>query len=395
MVYALGVMTGTSCDGADAALLEFRKEGGAWKETLKQVASKKFPSELRTRLRKAQKGGLNIPQAAKLTQDYSIWLGKFCDALLKSWHTDRAQTLIALHGQTVWHEPQNKKIPMGFSVQLLDPSIVAYFTRCTVTASFRQPDLARAGHGAPLLPYYHWLRASTEFEKDLPIAVQNIGGIANLTYVDKDESKVIAFDTGPANALIDLATEAHTRGKMLYDRGGKIAAQNLSAIKWREIEKLGREPYFVATPPKSTGRELFNESYLRKIPGTGAAKIANATALTAHTMAKAYVDFVLTEKRKLRKIYVAGGGALNPTLLLLFAHELRRLGGIDIPIEVLPKEFAPSQYLEAMGFARFGFEAIQGKPVSLAVVTGAKENAIGAGIFPSQNYQKLLKLLFY
>lgn len=385
-VYSLGVMTGTSCDGADFALLELRRSGGAWSERLVRAASRPFPAALRRRLRDAQSGRISLAEGAHLTRDYSGWLGANCAARLRAWKTPLSRTLIAAHGQTVWHEPQS-----AVSVQLLDPAVLSCATDCTVTAAFRQPDLARGGQGAPLVPYYHWLRArSGPFARALPFAVHNVGGIANLTYVTRDIGDLVAFDTGPGNALIDLAVEAATRGKQRFDRNGRIAAGALGHVQRSAIERLARHPYFRARPPKSTGRELFNEDFLRRLPGRGAALVANATAFTAHTMAKAYADFVPAH---LSGVFVAGGGARNRVLMALFVQELVRLRRDDIPVAMLPDTFAPPQHLEAMAFARLGFEALRGRPVSLASVTGASRDAIGAGIYPASNYPRLLKLL--
>ena len=385
-IYSLGVMTGTSCDGADAAGLAITNG----RETLAHTATKSFSPALRKRLRTAQQGKLEIPEVARLTRDYSEWMAQFCEATLKRWNAPKAQTLIAIHGQTVWHEPESR-----ISVQLVDPTIIAAKTGVTVTAYFRQPDLARGGQGAPLVPYYHWLRATSlrEFSDQLPFAIHNVGGIANLTYITKDPKKLFAFDTGPGNALIDLATESFTKGRKHFDKNGAIAAGAAASIDWRAIEKLATLSYFKKKPPKSTGRELFNETFLKKLPSTGAARIANATAFTAHTMAKSYADFVLGAGFPLRKIFVAGGGALNPTLMKLFSDELRRLCKSSIAVSTLSDDFAPAQSLEAMAFARLGYEAIHGRAVSLSAVTGASEDAIGAGIFAGQNYAKLLNSL--
>lgn len=385
-IYSLGVMTGTSCDGADAAGLAIT-DG---RESLTHVANKKFSSALRQRLRVAQRGHLTIPEAARLTRDYSEWMATFCEATLKRWNAPRERMLLAIHGQTVWHQPKNR-----ISVQLLDPTIVAAKTGVTVTACFRQPDLARGGQGAPLVPYYHWLRANSlsQFRDLLPFAIHNVGGIANMTYITKASKDLLAFDTGPGNALIDLAVESFTKGKQHFDKDGKIAAASIQSIDWRAIEKIGNLFYFKQKPPKSTGRELFNEAFMAKLPGRGASRIANATALTAHTMAKAYVNFVLDAGYPLRKIFVAGGGAANPTLMKLFSDELRRLSGSSIAVLTLADAFAPAQSLEAMAFARLGYEAIHGRVVSLSTVTGASEDASGAGIFAGRNYAKLLKSL--
>ncbi|MBI3557585.1 MAG: anhydro-N-acetylmuramic acid kinase [Deltaproteobacteria bacterium] len=234
---------------------------------------------------------------------------------------------------------------------------------------------------------------SGSFAKTLPFAIHNIGGIANLTYITRNQRRIIAFDTGPGNALIDMAAERVTNDRMKFDKDGKLAASALQSIDWRTIESLGKHSFFRAPPPKSTGRELFSAAFLRRIPGRGPALVANATALTAHTMAKAHVEFILKKGRVLNGIFAAGGGARNPTLLRLFSREIARLSGEEIPIGVLPDTFAPAQYLEAMAFARLGYEALKGNAVSMAIVTGAVEDAFGAGIFPGENYRRILKRL--
>lgn len=383
-------MTGTSCDGADLALLRLTRNRNTWNERLVGKASRRFPRDLRFQLRAAQRGGLTIPETARLTKEYSDWLGAFCGEALRQWNQPIARTVIAAHGQTVWHEPESR-----VSVQLLDPAIIAFRTSCTVTSAFRQPDLARGGQGAPLVGYYHWLRSTAlpNYLDALPLAIHNVGGIANLTYVSRDLRKIIAFDTGPGNALIDIAMNRLSKGRLHFDRDGKVAHRRLNEVDWDAIAKLAKHRFFRASPPKSTGRELFDENFLELVPGRGEAIVANATAFTAHTMAKAYVDFVLKPENFLNGIFVAGGGARNPTLLLLFSRELARLSGQEIPVAVLPDSFAPPQYLEPMAFARLGVEALQGRPVSLARVTGASSDSFGAGIFPGKNFQNLLQLL--
>lgn len=386
-IYSLGVMTGTSCDGADLALLRLVGCGASVSESLEHTESQAFPSPLRARLREAQKGALNIGDSTALARDYSLWIGRLCSRMLASWRIPLRNALVAVHGQTAWHAPDR-----GISAQLVEPSIIAHATACTVASAFRQPDLARGGQGAPLVPLYHWLKATSSPYADLlPFAIHNVGGIANLTYITRDKSKLLAFDTGPGNALIDLAAEDATNGRLKYDRDGKLALSAVDMIDWKMIERMGQERYFRKKPPKSTGRELFNQEYLRKIPGKGAARVANATALTAHSMATAYADFILKGGRELHKIFVAGGGARNPALIRLFKLEIARLASRRrITISVLPDSFAPPQFLEAMSFARLGFEALQGRPVSLAAVTGASEDAFGSGIFAGANYRHLL-----
>jgi anhydro-N-acetylmuramic acid kinase len=386
-IYSLGVMTGTSCDGADAAGLAITNNS----EKLCFRLSRRFPAVLRARLRQAQRGTLSISQAARLTRDYSEWLSTFCDDAINSWRVPHNRTLLAIHGQTVWHEPESR-----ISVQLLDPAIIANRTNITVTSAFRQPDLAQFGQGAPLLPYYHWLRANalTRFRPMLPFVIFNVGGIANLTYVTKHAENIVAFDTGPGNALIDLAVEELSHGKKHFDKNGLIAAASIDSIDWGKIEKLGNHPFFRKQPPKSTGRELFDENFYQRLPGRANTRVANATAFTAHTMAKACNDFIFKRTHGVETVFVAGGGAENPTLLRLFSRELARLTKKEILVAPLPVAFAPVQALEAMGFARFGYEAMLGRPVSLRSVTGARRNAIGANITPATNYATLVRELF-
>lgn len=387
-------MTGTSCDGLDAAALKIEFSGNrVTQETLESRFSAKFPSSLRRRLREAQKDRLSISAAAELTRDYSLWIGACCSRFLRQARIPVRKAAVAVHGQTVWHQPP-RGTSTGFSVQLADPAVVAHACGCTITAFFRQPDLARGGQGAPLVPYYHWLRARSAGFSDLfPFAIHNVGGVANLTYLTHDPRDLIAFDSGPGNALIDLAVERSASGRKHFDAGGKIAAAALETVDWRAIDRLGKHPYFRRKPPKSTGRELFDEAFLARFKARGPALVATATAFTAHTMALAYADHIVRRAHVPGVIFVAGGGAKNQTLVRLFSRELRRLTGKTIAVRQLPATFAPPAYLEAMAFARLGFEALFGRPVSLRAVTGASEDAYGAGIFPGRNFATILKIL--
>ncbi len=386
-------MTGTSCDGADFAVLELSKHKNRWEEKLKFTNSILLPRNIKHKLKEAQKGGFTVPQIAALTRDYSLWLGKKCNQYLKKWKLSPHNTLTCIHGQTIWHSPPRGHA-LGFSVQLFDAAIVSMLTKTTVVFSFRQSDLALGGQGAPLVPYYHWLRAvSTPYKKYIPFAIQNIGGIANLTCIAHQKEKIIAFDTGPGNALIDFSVEKLTKGRQLFDRDGQYAQRG--TVNWKKIKKIANSSFFKSPPPKSTGKEIFDESFLKN-NFAGYSKndlVAQATALTAYTMAKAYVDFVLPKVPTLNVIFLAGGGVKNKTLINWFQACLKELSQKNISVLVLPLDFAPPQYLEAMAFARLGFEAYQGKAVSLACVTGAKKNAKGAAIFPGP-YDKDLKKFF-
>lgn len=389
---SLGVMTGTSCDGADLALLRIaRGPRGDIRETFLGHGSFAFPSELRKQLLLAQTGVLRISPLLVLQKDYSRFLSDVIRRWIKSQKVSANKLILGVHGQTIWHQPEDH-----VSAQLLDPALISYETGCTVLSGFRQPDLARGGQGAPLVPLYHWLRAQEDpFRSMLPFAIHNVGGIANVTAVGRSKNHLMAFDTGPGNALIDLAVERLTEGKQRFDRDGKIAAGAMHEVDWSFIESLARQSYFQKAPPKSTGRELFNEGFLRQFHAQKEKLVAVATAFSAHTMALAYAKFVC---RKIRVItvFVAGGGAKNPTLLKAFSRELARLTGQEITVAPLPDRFCPPQALEAAAFARLAYEALQASPrhpTVLRNVTGAKSDSFGASIFPGKSFRALIQSL--
>ena len=389
-----GIMTGTSCDGADFAALEFSAGKNKTQEKLVFTASRKFPNALRSRLREAQAGKIGLRDYGALNRDYSEWLALFAKDCLKKLKKNSSHCALSVHGQTLWHEPPKTKDKRGFTLQMIDPAMISSITGCTTVSFFRQPDMALHGHGAPLVPYYHWLKArESGLKKDIPFAIHNVGGIANLTCVTDKSQNIIAFDTGPGNALIDLAVERMTSGRLKYDKNGSIALSALEKINWPKIEILATHSYFKAKPPKSTGRELFNLDFLKIFKTTGSTLVAEATAFTAHSMALAYRDHVLRKIPNLRQIYLAGGGAKNPILEQLFDLELQSLTGKEIAVDILPPQYANSQFLEAMAFARLGLNGLCGLPVSLSHVTGARENARGAGIFPGKNHSSLMKIV--
>lgn len=389
--FAIGVMTGTSCDGADLAVLCLKKTKGRWTEKLVYTLSKSYPTALRAKLREAQKDKLPMSAVAEVQKEYSEWIGALCKGVLTKRKIPTKLAVIGVHGQTVWHKPPAKN-KRGYTVQLVDPAIVAFITGVTVTSQFRQPDMARFGQGAPLVPYYHWLRASSELKAQVPLVMINIGGISNLTFVPASKGGILAFDCGPGNAMIDLATEAYTKGRWLFDKNGAIGASAEPKIDWVKVRKITNESYYKAKPPKSTGRELFNEKYLKKIPGTGDIRVANATALTASALAKAMKDFL--PFKKIKAIYVCGGGAKNPFLLKLVQKEFRQHTGLATRVLALPPNVAPPQYIEAMAFARLGFESLLAGSASLSTVTGASSENFGAGIFPGPNFSALLNALY-
>src|SRR5688500_333280 len=239
----LGVMTGTSCDGLDAACAEFQKN--RWRPLWGKSAP--YPPELRERVLAAQlpTAKLSLKAWGELHRDVGIWMARTLTRFLRNAARPDA---IACHGQTVAHFPSVRKL--GFTIQIGDPSRIAEATGLTVVSNFRDGDMAAGGEGAPLAPRFHKLIAAER----AGIAIHNLGGISNLTYLGPNEF-VLAFDTGPANLWIDAAAELVTRGQCKFDRNGEIARRHTPDS--RAVKNVLSDPFFQKNPPKSTGRDDF------------------------------------------------------------------------------------------------------------------------------------------
>ncbi len=387
-VSILGIMTGTSCDAADAVCVNFSKKGSFVSEKLVFSFSTKFPKQLRKKILALQTGKENFITMLKTEQEYSAWIAAICIKLLRKYRLSPFKTAIAVHGQTLWHAPTGKN---PFSLQILNPNILSSKTGCVVISNFRQTDIALGGQGAPLVPLYYCMRAkSLNLKNRLPFSIHNIGGIANLAIVTNDFNRCLAFDTGPGNTLIDMATDRFTKGKLNYDKNGQIAQKHIDQVDVNKIKNLAMSKYFLKKPPKSTGKEMFNQDFLKKFKSKSGRLIAETTAFTAYTMALSYQKYVFPKFKNLKEIRLAGGGARNLTLVALFKKYLAMLSKRRISILTIESSFAPAQFLESIAFARLGWEALHAKPTSLASVTGAKKNAVGVRITTSENFLKIM-----
>lgn len=369
----LGVMTGTSCDGLDAACIEI--DSNRWKPLWS--ASIDYDSGLKNRVLEIQKAQNPQPVRAwlELDRDLGEWYATSIAKILRS-HSKQLPDLISNHGQTVAHFPESE-----VTLQLGDPTRIAAKTDISVVSHFRNGDMAIGGQGAPLAPKFHAILART-FSKSKGVAIHNIGGFSNLTYISP-KNEVIAFDTGPANIFIDCATELVTGGKEKFDRGGKIAAS--AQINTSDLEKLLAHPFFKLPFPKSTGRDDFTTDwFLQNAHARDSSLVATATALSARTIADAYRGLV-SKKRPLSAIYFTGGGTKNAFLV----SEVQKLLP-EIQISTIEKAGFDSQLIEAQAFAVFGFLSVLGLPVG-GSWTGVKEFGPPGQITPGKNWAGALK----
>lgn len=369
-------MTGTSCDGLDASCLEFNARG-EWRALWE--ASVPYDPALRRRVLGMQKVGdrFALDEVLALHRDLGDWYGREVSRLVKRNAKRGAPDLIASHGQTIAHFPDEQT-----TLQLGDPSRIAARAGLSVATFFREGDLAAGGQGAPLLPLFHARIAEEFLGRSNGVAFLNLGGIANLTYLGPG-GKVLAFDTGPANFWIDECVEEFTRGQRKFDRGGQLA--RAGEVDWFAVERVLKHPYFKRQAPKSTGRGDFPLAYLKRATrARGKDLIATATAVTVESVARAFEDFLRRHRQyPLTNIYVCGGGARNPTLMAWLQARMAPIAVADVSRLGLNP-----QAIESQGFAYFGFLAATGQPVGGAW-TGVRSFGPPAHLVPGENWTEL------
>ena len=358
----VGLMSGTSLDGADAALVDF--SSGA-PRTL-AFATVPFSAELRERiLALCEPGRDPIDLAARVTLELSELYANAVEGALAAGRVSRGKVgAIGCHGQTVRHRPD-----LGYTVQLNDPARLAELTGITVVADFRRRDMAAGGQGAPLVPAFH---ESVFRDARRSRAVVNIGGISNVTWLPPGR-RTLGFDCGPGNVLLDGWARRHLGQH--FDEDGRWAAQGRT-----DQDLLGRlmsEPFLDAPPPKSTGRELFRIDWLEeRLPERYAAADVQAT-LTDFT-ARSIVEAIDRFCPSTDEIYLAGGGARNAALV----ERISRLSG-SRPVAPTDALGVPTAHVESMAFAWLAMKCVRREPIDLTAITGAREPRILGALYPA------------
>jgi anhydro-N-acetylmuramic acid kinase len=381
----VGLISGTSADGIDAALV--RIAAAAPRVELIAFESSPYPPHVRDELM-----ALYDPAASNAVArlcSLNVVVGDlFASAALgvcrQAGIAADQVWVIGSHGQTVWHQPATDPLlPLSVpsTLQIGEPAVIAERTGAPVVADFRTADMAAGGQGAPLVPYFDWavLRDPARTR-----AVQNIGGIGNVTCLPAggDLASVRAFDTGPGNMVIDALVTLLTGGAQTYDRDGRLATGG--RVDGDLLERLLREPYFETAPPKTTGREEFGMPYARRLmegyglaagslaPEGGATEaerarvrnlIATATALTARSIADAYRRWLPA----IDEAIVSGGGSRNPVLMAMLADLLA-----PVPVLTLDALGIDGRAKEAMAFALMAHDALMGCPTNVPGATGAR-----------------------
>ena len=394
----IGLMSGTSVDAIDAVLVRIdgNARDGARIEKLR-FASFEFPEEIQHRIKllfeRERDRKLIDPETGEHPALWTIEeichldfvLGELFASAANRLIADAGLTnddvdLIAAAGQTIWHRPRPAAEPSTGSLPWLDQpvttrstlaigqaAVIAERTGIITIGDLRVRDVAAGGHGAPLVAYFDWGQLR---HPKLARAMQNIGGIANVTYIPPGAAldEVIAFDTGPGNMVIDSLMYIVSSGNETFDRDGAAAARG--HVREDILAWCMSDPYFQLAPPKTTGRERFGRQFAARMAARfdGVEPddlIATATAFTAESIARAYREFI---GRPVDEMIVAGGGARNPTLLRMLRE---RLPGTDVRIY----EFL--QEKEAMAMALIASDTVSGLDTNVASLTGGRATVLG------------------
>ncbi len=359
----LGMISGTSLDGVDAVLAEV----GDADFRILGAATTPFPEPLHARLH-----ALVVTPHTSL-RDFGaldVAVGRFfADCALNlisaAGHKPDEIAAVGSHGQTVFHEPNGRE---PFTMQIGDPNVIAAVTGITTAADFRRLDVALGGQGAPLVPAFHsWRFRDPNQER----VVVNIGGIANITVLAPGRATT-GFDTGPGNTLLDLWVR-RCRNEP-FDRDGRLAATG--TVNQPLLASFLTEPFFVAQPPKSTGRELFHSAWLeRRLADGGALSDADVQATLAELTASTIAAAISAELPKCGEVIVCGGGAHNADLM----QRLRRLTAARVT--TTEPHGVPPDWVEGAAFAWLARARLRGLAGNVPSVTGARREAVLGGVY--------------
>jgi anhydro-N-acetylmuramic acid kinase len=374
--FYIGLMSGTSLDGVDAALVDFSEK----KPRIVGVEYAPIAIDLRATLMALNTSGADELHQAQLATNALMRLySSTVQALLaKAGMKPEQIQAIGAHGQTVRHRPQMFD-STGYTIQLCNPSLLAELTGIDVVADFRSRDVAAGGQGAPLAPFFHraWF-APHDATLVQDVGVLNIGGISNLTVLQAD-GNTLGMDCGPGNALMDFWCEKHT-GKS-YDAGGAWGAtgQVIEPL----LKRMLTEPYFALPHPKSTGRDLFSSAWLaQQLQGFESANPQDVQRtlleLTASPIKQCASSYENSSDSRLKEIIVCGGGAFNTALM-------QRLQALMPHTKIVSstERGLPPQDVEAAAFAWLAKQCVGRVALPLTSVTGARGSRILGGIYPA------------
>lgn len=394
---AIGLMSGTSLDGVDAALVEIGNEKSHIE--LKHAISVPYEPQVRQLLLDiCDIRTATIDQICQLNAYVAVHFAKVVHTLMKeSGVSTEDISFISSHGQTIYHIPENtgtNSWENAATLQIGDISYLSERTHLPVIGDFRPADMAAGGQGAPLVSYVDYILFTHDHKNRV---AQNIGGIGNVTYLKANGKKeeVISFDTGPGNMVIDACIRKISNGEKTYDINGKIASQG--TIDSQLIDELMNHPYLQKKYPKTTGREDFGEQFLESLWKKAQDKklshsdlVATITDWTAKTIAESYLAIERNENIKIDEAIISGGGAHNTYLLACiqkYVPHIEVITSDDVGIDIDQKE--------AIAFVMLGYDCINGMYNTIPSATGANHEVIMGKISCTQpeSYEKVIQLI--
>ncbi len=358
---AIGLMSGTSLDGVDAALVETDNF------KLIEFITLKYDEKIKSKIaRNLNNETARLSEISTLNFEISNYFVRAIDELLKKAHIKHEDVdFIASHGQTIWHDPNGS---VASTLQIGEPAVIYYKTKIPVISNFRAMDVAAGGQGAPLVPFSEWVLYRSKTQN---IVMQNIGGISNLTYLKKEGKldEVLSFDVGPGNVMIDYFTNKYFNKP--YDENGDIA--NSGKVIDEVLEFLKSDEFLSDAPPKSTGREKYNKAFMEKLSLDFDFEHKNKEDII--TTITEFTSFAITYnyKRFLKDVDLAiinGGGAHNKYIMrrLKEENDFKVITGEDFGIN--------SDAKEALAFVVLGYMSLQGKPSNVRSATGASDYVV-------------------
>lgn len=366
----IALMSGTSCDSIDVGLCEVNPDLSC---KLIDGINFEYPLHVKERIFKIFAQEATVQDICQMNFVIGKCFADGADILIKKWGKP---DFISSHGQTIFHYPIDEKIDglsLKSTLQIGESAVIAQETGCLTISNFREADIAQGGEGAPLVCFADekWFKRS---DCNKNFAIQNIGGISNVTVVSKDYA-TFGFDTGVGNLMIDYCCRKFF--DMPYDKDGKIASSGNVSESW--LQCLLEDDYYFKTPPKTTGREYFSEKYIEnalKSASNFAVNnpediIATLTALTAKSIAEAY-DRYIYENVGIHEVVVGGGGAYNPTLMKFLRAYLPK----HIKLSTHEDYGISNNFKEVMAFAILGYCTYYGIPNNLPSCTGAKKRVV-------------------
>lgn len=360
----IALMSGTSCDSIDAGLCKVYPDMTV---KLIQGINYKYPEHIRAKIFQLFRGEASVKDICQMNFAIGKCFAEACKVLISEFGKP---DFISSHGQTIYHYPFDKKIDginLKSTLQIGESSVIAQETNCLTISNFREADMAQGGQGAPLVCFADekWFK-----NKGKNFAIQNIGGISNVTVVSKDFD-TFGFDTGLGNIMIDYCMNKYF--SLPYDKDGEIAKEGTISDSW--LACLLQDEYYFMDPPKSTGREYFSPKYientLKFAPQNPKDIIATVTALTAKTIADSYERFIYPNVG-IHEAVICGGGAYNKTLM----KYLRTYLPSYIDLKTCEDYGISNNFKEIMAFALLGYCTYYGIPNNLPCCTGAKKRVV-------------------